>query len=93
MIGFVAGDIRRSKEVAWIATIAVDPEYRKQGVGTALLKACEAKIPLSRVRLCLRPSNSSALLLYRNSGYEEIDFWKAYYNDKGDALVMEKRLE
>ena len=41
MVGFIAGDIRRVENVAWIATIGVLPEYRRRGIGTALLQACE----------------------------------------------------
>lgn len=92
MVGFIAGDIRHSEELAWIATLAVNPEHQKQGIGSALLRECEMKISVSRVRLCLRPSNKQAMRLYEKAGYEEIDIWKAYYNDKGDALVMEKRI-
>ena len=31
MVGFIAGDVRRMEGVAWIATVAVLPEYRGQG--------------------------------------------------------------
>ena len=44
MIGFIAGDVRRPEQIAWIATIGVLPEFRGRGVGAALLQACEARI-------------------------------------------------
>jgi ribosomal protein S18 acetylase RimI-like enzyme len=90
MVGFVAGDVRRSEGVAWIATIAVLPEYRGQGIGAALLRACEAQIPLSRIRLCVRPSNDIAIELYKHFGYAHIGEWGKYYQDGESALVMEK---
>ena len=89
MIGFIAGDTR-DQDMSWIATIAVLPEYQKQGVGRALLAACEAKLSTPRVRLCLRIDNVSALRLYEQQGYYRIDLWRAYYKDRADALVMEK---
>ena len=89
MIGFVAGDTR-DRGLSWIATIAVLPEYQNQGVGRALLEACETKFTTSRVRLCLRTDNLSALRLYEKHGYERVDIWRAYYQDRADALVMEK---
>jgi len=89
MIGFVAGDTR-DLGLSWIATIAVLPEYQNQGVGRALLEACEAKLTTPRVRLCLRTDNLSALRLYEKHGYERVDIWRAYYKDRADALVMEK---
>jgi len=90
MVGFVAGDIRRSEGLAWIATIAVLPEYRGQGIGAALLRACEAQIPLNRIRLCVRPSNEVAIELYKHFGSAIIGEWSKYYQDGESALVMEK---
>jgi ribosomal-protein-alanine acetyltransferase len=93
MIGFIAGDPRPSENLAWIATIAVLPEYQSQGIGMALLESCEQKLHHSRIRLCVRPTNQPALALYKHSGYQLIDKWKNYYNDSGDALVMEKIIQ
>ena len=31
MVGFIAGDPRRMEGMAWIATVAVLPEYQRQG--------------------------------------------------------------
>ncbi len=90
MVGFIAGEPRPSEKLAWIATIGVLPEHQNQGIGRALLVNCEKQLNLPRIRLCLRPSNLSALSLYSQTGYQTIDRWKEYYNDKGDALVMEK---
>jgi ribosomal protein S18 acetylase RimI-like enzyme len=90
MVGFVAGDIRRMEGVAWIATIAVLPEYQGQGIGSALLNACEAHIPLKRIRLCVRPTNDVAIHLYEHYGYATVGEWTKYYQDGESALVMEK---
>lgn len=90
MVGFVAGDIRRAEGVGWIATIAVLPEYQGQGIGTALLEACEMHIPLKRLRLCVRPTNVGAIRLYERYGYTNVGEWTKYYQDGESALVMEK---
>ena len=37
MVGFIAGEMKRSDGVAWIATICVTPVYQRQGIATALL--------------------------------------------------------
>ncbi len=92
MIGFIAGDPRRSQGFSWIATVAVLPEYQRQGVGSALLERCEAELSTPRVRLCVRTGNTDAIRLYERSGYRVIDTWRRYYHDGGDALVMEKQL-
>jgi ribosomal protein S18 acetylase RimI-like enzyme len=92
MVGFIAGDVRRMEGVAWIATVAVLPEYRGKGIGSALLKACEDKITVDRVRLCVRMSNEVAISLYEKLGYVRAGEWARYYQDGESALVMEKKL-
>ncbi|RJP52496.1 MAG: GNAT family N-acetyltransferase [Anaerolineaceae bacterium] len=90
MVGFIAGDQRESKGLSWIATIAVLPKFRQQGIGRALLEACEARLTTPRVRLCVRTDNVSAIRLYEQAGYQRVDMWHRYYKDRADALVMEK---
>lgn len=92
MVGFIAGDVRRLENLAWIATICVLPEYRRQGIGTALLEACEARIKTPRVRLSVRKSNQPAIQMYEKLGYRQYGVWRHYYSDGEDALVLEKTL-
>ena len=92
MIGFVAGDPRPRDGWGWIATIAVDSNFRRRGIGTALLHACESQLGVPRSRLTVRTSNQGAITLYEKEGYRTIDVWKAYYSDGEDAIVMEKVL-
>lgn len=90
MVGFVAGDPRPNEGFSWIATIAVLPAYRGQGIGRALLEACEAQLPTQQVRLSVRASNEEAIRMYKFAGYYTIDSWPNYYNDGETAIVMEK---
>lgn len=91
MVGFIAGDIRRSEGLSWIATVGVLPEYRRQGIGAMLLQACEERLPTASIRLCVRNSNKGAIRLYERFGYQAISQWSRYYQDGESALVMEKR--
>jgi ribosomal protein S18 acetylase RimI-like enzyme len=93
MVGFVAGDPRPSQNAGWIATIGVDPRYQGQGIGTALLRACETKLKFPTVKLTVRISNQKAISLYEREGYRTVDIWSRYYNDGEDGLVMEKVLQ
>ena len=68
MVGFIAGDIRRVEGVAWIATVAVLPEYQHKGIGAALLQACEERITVRRIRLCVRLSNEEAIRYMKGPG-------------------------
>lgn len=90
MIGFVAGDPRPRDGWAWIATIGVDPAFQRRGIGRALLRACEARLNVSRIRLTVRLSNIGAISMYEKEGYHSVDLWKGYYHDGEDGMVMEK---
>jgi ribosomal protein S18 acetylase RimI-like enzyme len=90
MAGFIAGDPRRTEGMAWIATLGVLPEYRRQGIARQLLQECEKRLTSPRLRLCVRLDNTSAIQLYEQEGYLRVGTWTKYYNDGGDALVMEK---
>lgn len=93
MVGFVGGDPRPGEGFGWIATIAVDPNYRRRGIGRALLRACESQLGVRRSRLTVRLSNQAAIALYQREGYVASDIWKAYYDDGEDGMVMEKILK
>jgi ribosomal protein S18 acetylase RimI-like enzyme len=90
MIGFVAGEPRSSKKEFWIATVAVHPRYQRRGIGRKLLRACEEKAKLPRLKLTVRISNQAAIALYHEEGYRTMDIWKGYYVDGEDGLVMGK---
>lgn len=92
LIGFILGDIRPPNDLAWIASIAVHPDFRNQGIGTALLQRCEAQLKTQRVRLSVRISNETAIHLYKHLGYKVVGNWPNYYKGGEDALVMEKDL-
>ena len=92
MVGFIAADIKRGEDLAWIATVGVLPEFRGRGIGTALMRACESKLDIKWVKLCVRSSNTVAIWLYEQFNYRHVETWQRYYSDGEDALVFEKEL-
>jgi ribosomal protein S18 acetylase RimI-like enzyme len=68
------------------------PDYRRRGIGTALLQVCEANIRLPSVRLNVRVSNDQAIRLYKQLGYFQVGLWPRYYQDGEDALILEKQI-
>jgi [ribosomal protein S18]-alanine N-acetyltransferase len=85
--------------VAWmlldevhIATIAVRPENRRQGIGRELVKtALRAAIDRGAVSATLevRSGNIAAQELYRDFGFNEVGRRPRYYKDNAeDALIM-----
>lgn len=90
LIGFIAADQRREEGHTIIVTIAVDPNYRRRGIGERLMREVEMRSPLSHFRLMVRKSNARALNLYRRLDYQIVDSWPHYYGDGEAAYVMEK---
>jgi len=90
LVGFIAVDLRRPQQTAWIATLAVKPTYRKSGIGSTLLRIGEGGVNLPRIRLSVRQSNQPAIQLYQKHGYQQVEVWKKYYKGGDNALVFEK---
>ncbi len=91
LVGFVAGERSDNRGHAWIAMLAVHPDYQGRGIGTALLLAAEHALQAPCVRLTVRLSNARAIALYHRCGYRWIDTYRGYYHDGEDGLLMEKR--
>jgi ribosomal-protein-alanine N-acetyltransferase len=90
--------------VAWfvldegeIANIAVDPNERGKGFGSALLDAALAVAGHRAVRtvyLEVRASNHQARALYDSRGFTEVGRRKAYYRRPvEDAVVLRRILD
>ncbi len=92
LVGFIAMDLRRSQQTAWIATLAVLPAYRKSGIGSTLIRISEEEVNLPKIRLSVRQSNQPAIQLYQKHGYQQIEVWQKYYKGGDNALVFEKIL-
>ncbi len=90
MVGFIAGDQHHRENVGWVTTVGVLPEYRNQGIATALMLVAETNLQMPKVRLCVRRTNIDAQKLYIRLGYRQIDTWRHYYSGREDALVFEK---
>ena len=77
-----------------ITTLAVDKDYQRQGIGSALVKAAlnmMIKQGAELATLEVRPSNTAARLLYQKLGFTLCGLRCAYYKDE-DALLMNCRL-
>jgi ribosomal-protein-alanine N-acetyltransferase len=77
---------------AHITTFAVDPDYRRQGIGERVLLAL---MDLARAReareatLEVRLSNLAARRLYEKYGFRPVGLRPRYYSDDNeDALIM-----
>jgi [ribosomal protein S18]-alanine N-acetyltransferase len=74
---------------AEILNLAVAPDWRRQGIGAALIRAaCEQPADLF---LEVRRSNRGGIAFYRRCGFLEAGCRKDYYrNPPEDAIVMKR---
>jgi ribosomal-protein-alanine N-acetyltransferase len=90
VVGF--GGIWLMVDEAHITTFAVDPAWRRQGIGERLLLALLDVALVRRAReatLEVRLSNVAARRLYEKYGFRPVGLRPNYYSDDGeDALIM-----
>jgi len=78
-----------------IVSVAVLPEYRRRGMGRALvIHAMKALTEYGATECFLevRVGNDAAISLYKNLGFVTIRKAEGYYQDGEDACVMSRRL-
>jgi len=71
-----------SEDTADILNIGIDPDFKRQGHGTALLNYLIEELRkrnISEILLEVRAGNKSAIQFYKRQGFEEISIRKNYY--------------
>ena len=78
-----------------VLNLAVDPGYRRRGIGRILLEDLLSRADAAQwgpVWLEVRPSNGPAWALYQSAGFELTGRRPGYYSDTGeDALVLVRK--
>jgi len=96
IIGYAGIMVVAAGVPADLLTIAILPDFRRQGLAQAMLAELEswAKIKgATEVILEVDTKNESAISLYKLVGYEEISTRANYYALGVDALIMRKDLK
>lgn len=79
-----------------VISIAVLPEYRRMGIGEALLReALRAMVEHYGVKECyleVRVSNTPAINLYKKIGFEVDRIIRGYYADGENAYLMRVKM-
>ncbi len=78
-----------------ILTVAVLPDYRRQGIAKEFMRQIEAyaiEREASAMMLEVEVSNEPAIKLYQSLGYMKISVRMDYYGPGKDAHVMRKEL-
>jgi ribosomal-protein-alanine N-acetyltransferase len=77
-----------------IASIAVDPLYKRRGIGTRMIEDAISigrsrnRGQIRRIMLQVRESNEGAISLYRKIGFRNSSIIQDYYGVGKDALEM-----
>lgn len=94
VVGYVIGWLTDKK--GNIASIAVDPKYRQEGVGHQLVAYIlnyfkEKKT--KQVQVQVRTTNQASIKFFQSFHFKITKILKGFYSDGGDAYLMEKKLE
>lgn len=94
--GKVAGYVgmQHVLDEGFVCNIAVFPQFRRQGVATALLQTLDRYAQehgMATISLEVRQANTAAQQLYEKMGYELVGRRRRFYqNPVEDALIMTK---
>ena len=94
-IGFANMQYRFAEKSAHLVLLAVEPAWRRRGVGRELLDWVERMAALGgieEIRLEVRRANEAARAFYRRFGYREGGVLPGYYQRREDAVTMSRRL-
>ncbi|ELY54277.1 ribosomal protein S18-alanine N-acetyltransferase [Natronolimnohabitans innermongolicus] len=96
--GYAISDVSRTygRQLGHLKDIAVHPDHRGEGIGTALLRRTLAVLAAhgaDSVKLEARRSNEGAKRLYRQFGFEPLRRVPGYYENGEDAIVMIRKLD
>jgi ribosomal-protein-alanine N-acetyltransferase len=96
LVGFAVASLLQQETVAELEGLVVDQNYRRQGIGSALVGASMAWAVHARalqLRLEVRASNAAAIALYRRYGFSHVGIRRAYYSAPAeDAVLMQATL-
>ena len=92
VVGYVGS--QSAMEQADMMNIAVNPDYRRQGIAESLIERLVAELKdkqVSSLTLEVRASNAPAIALYRKLGFIQVGKRSNYYrNPREDALILRK---
>jgi len=91
--GYGVASIHRRDERIFghIVSIAVDPAYRRRGIGTKIIRELIRRLQhagCSGVSLEVRVTNIPALSMYGKLGFTQLSIIRNYYRDGEDAALM-----
>ena len=93
IIGYASAFLPSAGGVADLMTIAVHPDFRRQGIAHHLIAELEnwaAELGADSMMLEVDINNENAIALYTKLGYQKLNIRKNYYGYGKDAQIMKK---
>ena len=78
-------------KIGHVIDIAVHPKFRRQGIGSMLLKELMRRLikkGCTQIRLEVRVSNIAAQKMYEKFGFQSVEIVPDFYENKEDAMVL-----
>ncbi len=95
VVGFAVMEFHFDQQRAHLVLLAVEPAYRRRGVGVALFRWLEKVACLGgieRIRLELRAGNEQARAFYERLEFRATELRRGYYDGRLDAINMARRI-
>jgi ribosomal-protein-alanine N-acetyltransferase len=89
VVGCMIGD--RTRDEVRIMNIAVHPDARREGIGTALLHAIADRLPAGNLVLMVEEQNRGAQALYEAQGFTRSGYQRNYYGTNRHGIEMTLR--
>ena len=94
IVGYMIYELHRNKIT--VLDFATHPEFRRLGIGRQMVTKLVDKLSSqrrNRIALCVRETNLSAQLFFRQQEFKAVKVLKNFYEDSGeDAFLMEFRV-
>lgn len=95
IVGYIIFWIRFEDE-GHIISIAVDKDYRREGIGSELVETAVEifkKYSVKTIKLEVRMGNTQARKFYKKIGFKENRILEKYYEDSEDAVIMNRKMD
>lgn len=93
VVGYMVYELHKNR--LHILNFAVDPQFRRSGIGKAMVQKLTSKLSYerrSRIMLEIRETNLPAQLFFRDMGFRAICILREFYEDSPeDAYLMQFR--
>jgi ribosomal protein S18 acetylase RimI-like enzyme len=93
IVGFIDALAQPWQDTLWVFNLVIDPNYRRQGFGTALLKAANdwaLNQNLGRLMLEIQTKNHPAISFAQKHGLQFCGFNERYYPNGDIALFFSR---